>query len=63
MGLSLPHLVILLALALVWGIPGALILRKAGFNPAWAAVCLIPPLSVVLFWVVALMPWRERRAD
>ena len=63
MGLSLPHLAIFLAVALVWGIPSALILRKAGFSPAWAVVCLIPPLSVVLFWVVALMPWPKGRAD
>lgn len=58
--LSLLHILILLAIALAWGIPAALILKKAGFNRAWALVCLIPPFALVLFWAIALIPWPSR---
>ena len=60
MGLSLPHTIILLVIGLLWAVPAALILKKAGFSPAWAVACLIPPLSLVVFWTIALIPWPRR---
>jgi len=45
-------------------LPVFLIYRKAGFNPAWAALVFLPVFGLLLvFMQLALMPWPNRRSE
>ena len=49
---------------LIFTIPGAMILRKAGYSGWWILISLIPMLNVIMFWVFAFARWpiEERTA-
>ena len=49
---------------LVFAIPGAMILRKAGYSGWWILISLIPILNIIMFWVFAFARWpiEERTA-
>lgn len=44
-------------------IPLWIILRKAGFHPAWSLLGLIPGVNFIAVWVFALLPWPVHRRD
>ena len=50
---------------LVFAIPGAMILRKAGYSGWWILLSLVPILNIIMFWVFALTRWplEERAAS
>jgi hypothetical protein len=49
-------LVVLIVLA-IFGIPACVILRRAGYSPAWALLGLIPGVSVIALWIFAFAKW------
>ena len=43
-------------------IPVCLIYKKAGFNPAWAALVFLPLFGLLLIFLhLAFSPWPNRR--
>jgi hypothetical protein len=48
-------LVILFSIFILW-LAGK-ILEKAGFEPQWAFVLLIPVVNVIMIWVFAFADW------
>jgi hypothetical protein len=62
--MSAIHVVVLIVIsALIWAAPLAIILRKAGYSPAWATLGLVPFVGILLLWGVALIPWRGGQAS
>jgi hypothetical protein len=49
-------LVIVISLA-IFGIPAAVILKRAGYHPAWVLVSLIPGGALVGLWIFAFARW------
>jgi hypothetical protein len=49
---------------LIFAIPGAMILRKAGYSGWWILISLVPILNIIMFWVFAFARWpiEERTA-
>ena len=48
---------VILILYPMWKITG-----RAGLNPLWTLICLIPLGLVVLLWMIAMRPWPGERA-
>lgn len=50
---------------LIFAIPGAMILRKAGYSAWWVLIALVPLLNIIMFWVFAFSRWpvEERAAS
>ncbi len=43
-------------------IPVALIYKKAGFNPMWAALVFLPVFGLLLIFLqLALLPWPNQK--
>ncbi len=42
---------------LLLGVPLYKLLPRAGMNPMWALVCLVPIAGIALLWVVAFRRW------
>jgi hypothetical protein len=57
-GFSLWHWLILLLIELLWVTPLWRLLRRIGYSPAWALIAFIPPLWLVLLWVLAFAQWK-----
>jgi uncharacterized membrane protein YhaH (DUF805 family) len=51
------HWVIGLIGFLMFAVPAAAILRKAGYSGWWVLVALVPLLNVIMFWVFAFARW------
>jgi hypothetical protein len=49
---------------LAFAIPGAMILRKAGYSGWWILITLVPILNLIMYWVFAFTRWpiEERNA-
>jgi len=49
---------------LIFAIPGAVILRKAGYSAWWVLIALVPLLNIIMLWVFAFARWpvEERNA-
>jgi hypothetical protein len=60
-GVSVVHWIVLLAvLAIpvwVWGV----IVKKAGFNPWWGLLVIVPLVNVVMLFVFAYSKWPTDR--
>jgi hypothetical protein len=63
MGLSLPHLIILLTVWAIWIIPLYAILGRIGWSRAWTLFALVPPLAIVLIWFIAFGRWNSVDID
>ena len=48
---------ILLTLHLATVLPAAVVLRKAGRSPWWAALLVPPGVNLVVIWVFAFVRW------
>lgn len=57
MGLSLPHILILLIYLAVVGFPVAKILGRLGYSKALTILAFIPLVNVVALWVLANASW------
>lgn len=42
---------------LIFGIPAAMILMRAGFRGWWSIVVAVPILNVIALWIFAFMEW------
>jgi uncharacterized membrane protein YhaH (DUF805 family) len=42
---------------LVLAIPGAMILRKAGYSGWWVLIILVPILNLIMYWMFAFTRW------
>ncbi len=62
-GYSPLHWMIGLVGFLIFAIPAAMILRKAGYSGWWVLISFVPLLNVIMFWVFAFARWPlEERA-
>jgi uncharacterized membrane protein YhaH (DUF805 family) len=59
---SVWHWVVVLALALVWLVPAAKILAKAGYSGWWCVLLLVPVINIVAYWAFAFAQWPRLRA-
>ena len=60
----LPNFFQVFILGLFLFIPVFLIYRKAGFNPAWAALVFLPVFGILLIFLhLALLPWPNRKNE
>lgn len=50
-------LIILVVFGVFWIIPIWVIIKKAGYSPAWSLFGFIPLLNVLLLWVFAFSNW------
>jgi hypothetical protein len=41
----------------IFGVPVAMVLRKAGYSPWWVIIAFVPPVNIVMLWVFALSRW------
>ncbi len=57
MSLSLPHLLILVALTMSWVVPLCMIVSRTGRHWAWGLLAIFPLLAVALLWVLAVTRW------
>jgi len=57
MGLSIWHWLILAAIAAVFLVPGAKILKRMGFSGWWVLVAIIPFGGLVGLWVLSSIRW------
>ena len=55
--LSLLHWIILLALAALFVIPAARILKRVGLSPWLGLLYLVPLVNLIFLWVFAFMRW------
>lgn len=51
------HTVIILLVLALFAVPVAIILKRAGFHPAWALLALVPGGVFVGLWIFALAQW------
>ncbi|MGZ8190404.1 MAG: hypothetical protein ACXWTS_04145 [Methylococcaceae bacterium] len=57
-----PELVQVFIIGLLIFLPVSLIYKKAGFQPAWAALVFLPGFGLLLiFMQLALLPWPNLR--
>ena len=42
---------------LIFAVPAATILRKAGYSRWWVLISLVPLLNIIMFWVFAFARW------
>lgn len=59
---SLPHIIILLFLAMSWVVPLCIIVSRTGRHWAWGLLSIFPLLAVALLWAVAVMRWPAFQA-
>jgi hypothetical protein len=52
------HLVILVVAWVLWIVPLYRILGRIGHSPWWAFVALVPPVGIVVLWVIAFSDWK-----
>lgn len=61
--LSIWHWGVVLIVIAGYVVPLGIICKKAGFSPLWALLSLIPVLSIVVLWVLAISEWEPRYPD
>lgn len=59
----LSALIPLLVAVVMFGVPAAIVLRRAGFHPAWALLGLVPGAALVGLWIFALARWPVLAAE
>lgn len=52
----------LLFYALVFVVPCWQIVRKAGFNGAWALLSFVPLINIIALWFFAFSTWPKGRS-
>jgi len=67
-GLGLVEIVILLgvpalSLLLLTPIPAWLIVKKAGFAPAWGLLAMVPVVNIIGLWILAFTSWPAQDSD
>ncbi|HRD47040.1 MAG TPA: hypothetical protein PLF78_11210 [Caulobacter sp.] len=60
---SIVHWIIVLAVLASTVVPPWIIVRKAGYHPAWSLLGLIPLVNIVVLWVFAFGDWPALRRD
>ncbi len=50
-----------LFLCILWA--GGKILVKAGFDPRWVVLLLIPVINILMIWVFAFSDWPNVKAE
>ena len=55
------HYLILLFFLLVYVIPVAMIVKKAGYSAWWCLVAFVPLLNIIMLWVFAFASWPNVR--
>jgi hypothetical protein len=54
---SIWHLVVVLSVLLIYGIPMARIIRRAGYSRWWVLAFFIPLVNIAALWVLAFVRW------
>jgi uncharacterized membrane protein YhaH (DUF805 family) len=47
----------------IFGVPAALILRRAGISGWWSLLIAVPLVNVIALWSFAFVPWPALSAD
>jgi|ABSP01.1.fsa_nt_gi uncharacterized membrane protein YhaH (DUF805 family) len=59
--LFFPEILQTMIVALMIAVPTCAIYQRAGFNPIWAVMLLIPVFGLLLVFLhLALFPWHQR---
>lgn len=62
--LMVPEVMQVMIVGMMIVIPLCVIYKKAGFNPAWAALVFLPGFGLLLiFMQLALLPWPNAKQD
>lgn len=62
--LSIWHWAIIILILIVYLVPAARILQKAGYSGCLCILMLVPPLNLIFYWVFAFVKWPvEQRAS
>jgi uncharacterized membrane protein YhaH (DUF805 family) len=59
--LSLLHWIIIILTLLLYVLPAARILQKAGYSGWWCVLLFIPLANAVAFWIFAFARWPNLR--
>jgi hypothetical protein len=51
------HWLVILITLLIYGVPLVVILKRAGYNPAWALLAIIPGVALIGLWIFAFARW------
>lgn len=51
------HWLILAIVMAIFGIPVAIVLKRAGYNPAWALLLIFPGAWPIGLWIFAFAKW------
>jgi predicted PurR-regulated permease PerM len=51
------HWLVIIITLMIYGIPTALILKRAGYHPAWTLLAIIPGVALIGLWVFAFARW------
>ena len=54
-------LIVLIGFSLIFLIPAAKILSKAGYSGWWCLIWFVPLVNVIMFWVFAFADWPTLR--
>ena len=56
-GFSIWHIIILLMLAVIFLVPIAKIVSRAGYSGWWCLIYFVPIVNIVMLWVFAFGNW------
>lgn len=54
---SIFHWIVVLVVLAIFAIPAAVILKRAGYSPAWVLVGIIPGVFIIGLWIFAFARW------
>lgn len=57
------HLLILLIVLTIFWIPAAVILKRAGYHPAWILLAFLPGGAIIGLWIFAFAKWPALSAQ
>ena len=60
--LSIWHWIVVLVGLVVWLVPAAKIVSKAGYSGWWCLLLLIPLVNIVVYWVFAFAQWPNLKS-
>ena len=60
-GLSIFHWLIVIAVLLIYLVPAAKIVSKAGYSGWWCLILLVPLVNIIMIYVFAFADWPALR--
>jgi uncharacterized membrane protein YhaH (DUF805 family) len=60
--LSIVHILIVIAVLVLYFLPIVKILQKAGYSGWWSLIVLVPLVNIIMFYVFAFADWPALRS-